>query len=300
MALNRRRFQEWVERRMLSAGEVPARFQLEHVSKAGPCSLVCKLEPISDAAGADDIAQIVAEQVHQEAIDHIEGWPGRQQYVVRAYTETDREVGEFAFFQIANHITHTQASRSMVELTPEQDAMAAGHLPNAEQLGHPTAMVANQQMRHNEGLVRYMTEMSAMSRERDASIIRSLQASNDRHEDRNMQMMQLFETMCSKQLERELATKTYEDDRDRKERLMENLNKWVLPEIAKRVGVALPASDKSSGEDSATMVADIRDIFLSLPDEMQNAFVAELEESKRDRLMSIFERAGTSASDTKH
>jgi hypothetical protein len=297
MSLNRRRFVDWIERRMLSVGDRPASFHLCHLGRSGGHSLVCKLEPVAEAP-ADDIAHALAEQIEAEAIDHVEAWPGRQQYVMRAYTEAGHDAGEFAFFQTANHIshTHTHAVGGITELTPEQAAFAGGNMAQPELLGHPLAMVASQGMRHAEGLVRFMVEQSAMNRERDAQIIKQQQAMIDKMQGRQTKMMDLVETMSSRQAERELAEQSYNDDKDRKDKLLDRLTTLVLPALAERAGVPTALLGADGGVD----INEIREIFLKLPDEMQDSIVGTLSEKDQATLLSIFKRKTETAPDTKH
>lgn len=272
---------------MLSAGDTPSTFELVHVgrSDSNP-STVCKLTPIQKVS-ADEIAIALADEVEAESEDHTQGYPGRQQYVLRGCTSEGRQVGEFPFWTSASNVmTHSHAATSLVDLTPEQAALSVGTMP--EQLGHPTAMVATQLMRHTEGLVRNLVEMSSVNRERDAQIIRQLQAANDKHEGRHIQTLELMESMHSRQQERQLATKTYEHDEQRKDRLLDKLTTMVLPAVAQHL--SLPGVGSSDNGDVS--VADIKGIFMRLPDEMQNSFLEALNEEDKAKLMSAFEGGG--------
>ena len=270
MALNRRRFIEWIGRRMLY-GDNPARFDLCHLDRARGSSLVVKLQPLPNVA-TDDIANHIADEVHNEVLDHIEGWPGRQQYAIRAFTAGGEEVGEFPFVQTANSVIHTNAGEMLSEATPEQNALASGMLPNPEQLGHPTAMGAQQLMRHTEQLTRFTVEMASMRAERDAQIIRIQQTSIDKHTAQQSKMVEVMEAMYSRQAERDLAEKTYRDDESRKERLLDNLTRLVVPALAKRAGVpaelvgAATAVAGDGAGDGAARSSVVRDIFLKLPE----------------------------------
>ncbi len=304
MPLNHRRFVDWVERRMLSAAGSPSRFELCHVNKAGGYAVVCKLEPM-EGAGADDIAETLAEQVAAEAMDHVDAWPGRQQYVVKAYTKEEHDAGEFAFYETANAVTNSRASEMLIDMTPEQHALAGGHLPQPEMLGHPTAMVASQQMRHTEALVRSIVDMSTRQSERDTQIIRQQQSAIDKHDGRYIQMLELVEDMHSRQAERELEAKKYDDDNNRKERLLSNLTKYVLPAIGLKAGALVGGKGKPAAgdDDDAKTVAKIRAIFLNLPKETQDKVLADCTEEQKDTLLDAFVAAGeeaASSAETKH
>ncbi len=287
MSLNRRRFVSWIERRMVSA-DLPRRFELVHIDR-GSRSVVCRLAPKAEV-GADDIGEQLADEVHQEVIDHVEAWSGRQNYVVRALSEDGREIAEFAFFQVANSLVHTHAAHEIGELTPEQDALGGGRMPLAEQLGHPTAMVATQLMRHTEALTRHLVEVTSMQRERDAQIIRQQQQAIDKHETQHLKFMEMVEDMTSRRQERALAQAEHDANEARKAETFERINTLVLPAVAEKMGF--------SGPKAEDVLKELRSIFFSLPEEMQESVSAALPAEQKQKLFAILGSGEAGA--TKH
>lgn len=274
MALNRRKLKEWVTRRTLTP-PLAIRFALWHSGKHG-LSLVCQL---ATEGGTEDWPDVIERQVSEEAQDHANGWPGRQQYLVQAYTEkSDESIGEFALSMTASNTSLATTSLSLLDNeTPDAELMNAGNLP--PDFNHPHALVTTQQMRHTEALTRYVVELSMASRERDGQIIAVQQKQIDEMSKSRLDMTDMLEKMLSRSQERSLVQDKYDKEQGRKDKIMSTLLGFVLPEMARRAGVPLP-------EDVSN---DIRLIFLKLPDEMQNEIMAALPEDDKDKLMDIFE-----------
>ena len=120
MSLSRRKFRAWVCRKTVCL--TPAEtFGLYHVARhAHALHLVSKLSFSSN--DPDDRADELERQVTEEVTDHIEAWPGRQQYVVRAYDEEGGEVGEYPFSMSAQN-TRTESAEVMLMPTPRHGAI---------------------------------------------------------------------------------------------------------------------------------------------------------------------------------
>ncbi len=318
MAFNRRKLREWVARRSLTPPVAKA-FALWHVGRHAP-SLVCQLP--CEAADPTDRQHEIEQAVQDEVADHIEAWPGRQQYLVKAYDAAENEVGEFALSMIARD-SRMDVSAELALRTPEQEAaVAMGHESCANS---PAAMVMMQQMRHNESLVGRLYDLSVANSERDARLIALLTKKNEKLEDRRFEAVEMIEAMYCRRQERNLRQQKFDDDKNRKERLLSNLTTMVLPEIAKRVGLPANASrpthvptngsngaNGSSGANGASgssgangagahredpRVAAMREIFMKLPDQMQNDIVNALEPDDQHALLSIFRQAGADAAE---
>jgi hypothetical protein len=170
---------------------------------------------------------------------------------------------------------------------------------NASQLAMPTpdmgpgmvdgqgvnAMVSIQQMRHNEGLVRSLVDLASSARERDQEIISKLQLQNDKMSNRQLDMIDLVEGMLTRKQERELTQAAYEEDKERKDKTLGVIMKYVMPAFAKEAGIEMP------GDAAAT----IKDIFLRLPVETQNKIIADLPEIDGNKLLALMEGADTEA-----
>ncbi len=273
MGLNRRKLKEWVARRCLTP-PAPAGFALMHIGRHGP-ALVCNLA----AEGApDDRADAIERLVSDEAGDHVEGWPGLQQYKVVALNEKGAPMGEHPFTLAAGASDDTASSLAMP--TPDMGGMAG------TELNHAHTMVTVQQMRHNEGLVRALVEMSMTSRERDQEIISKQQRQIDKMQDRQLDVIEMMEGMMSRSKERELTQQAYDEDKERKDKLLAKVTQLILPAMAKEAGVAVP-------ED---VVETVRGIFLRLPDETQNKIIADLPKPDAEKLLELME----SGAETKH
>lgn len=267
MGLNRRKLKEWVSRRCITPPP-PASFALMHVGRQGALALVCKLE----AEGApDDRANAVERLVSEEASDHVEGWPGLQQYKVVALDQKDEPVGEHPFTLQSGAREDNAATLGM----PTPDMGPAG----AESLNHAHTMVTIQQMRHNEGLVTALVDMASASRERDQAIIETLQSANDKMSHRQLDLIDLVEGMLTRKQERELTQQAYEEDKGRKDAVLAKVVKYILPAFAKEAGVPLP-------DDVATTV---KEIFLRLPAATQTQIIEELPEVDGEKLLALME-----------
>ncbi len=269
MGLNRRKLKEWVARRCLTPPS-PASFVLMHVGRHG-AAIVCKID--ADDGAPDDRAAAVERAASEEAADHVEGWPGLQQYKVMALDGKGGSAGEHPFTMQAGSRDDGAAQLGMP--TPDM-----GH--GGDGMG-VNAMVTIQQMRHNEGLVRALVDMAGSARERDQEIIGKLQVANDKMAGKHLDLVDLLEGMMTRKQERELAQQTYEEDKARKDKTLSVIMKFVMPAFAKEAGIDLP-------NDVATTV---REIFLRLPEETQNQIISELPEPDGQKLLALMEGAST-------
>lgn len=274
MSFPRRRFVDWCARRLLTAGEEPRSFALYHVQRTGTAALVAKLALCGD--GADDVAAHVAELAEKEAQDHAAGFAGRQQYAIRAYgagtpESGAPELGEFPFRYAHSSIgVQTDAATELLGPMPEPSARAA-----------VTDMATVQLMRHNEGLVRLLVEVTSQKGERDAEIIRAQQAQIDRLTQRQLTSYELVERLLSEERERELKERAWDADEARKDKLMARLEEIFFPAVQKRFGIPMP------GAGGGGVLDEIRELFISLPDATQSAVLDALPDDKAHRLLDL-------------
>jgi len=283
MTINRRKLCEWVARRTLTPPMATA-FKLFHVARHG-VALVAEI-PLS--GGAEDWPEHVARACHEEATGHVDGWPGRQQYIVRAYVEgNDEPVGEFPFGLAAQGEASTA---ELAQATPDYQAAMAGQIP-LQDFSHPHAQVMAQQMRHNEALIRFLVDVTMHSRDRDGAIINRQQSHIDKLEADRFRIVEMTEDMLSRKQERAIKQERWETDKQRKEQLMAKLLQFVIPEAARRFGMTSTLSENQ--QQGAEELDEIKQLFLKLPAEMQNEIVNQLPEEDSDRLLSIFEGRST-------
>ena len=268
MSLNRRKLKEWVTRRSLTP-PVAERFALYHQSRGGP-NIVLNL--IADGSG-EQLADGIERQVREESKDHVEAYAGRQQYLVRAFDEHNAQLGEYPFALTASR-TVTDAASALALPTPDQDDVFNGQAP--EQFSSPYAMLLNQQMRHNEAMVRYVVEMSMAKGERDCQIITKQNEHIDRLEGRRIEYIELIEGMYSERDERTLKLKRYETDQARKEKLLGTITNFVLPEMARRGGI--PLGDG---------LTELKQLFFRLPKKLQDEVVASLPPDDAEKMIEL-------------
>jgi hypothetical protein len=267
MGLNRRKLKEWVSRRCLTPPP-PTSFALHHIGRHGP-ALVCRLE----AEGApDDRGDAVERLVSEEVADHVEGWPGLQQYKVVALDAKDQPMGEWPFTMQAAG-ARDDATSHLALPTPDMGGMGA------ESLNHAHTMVTVQQMRHNEGFARALVELAMSSRERDADIIAKQQRQIDKYADRQLDVIEMMEGLMTRKQEREIAHATYEEDKHRKDQVLSKITQYILPAMAREAGVQLP---EDVGE-------SIKMIFLRLPEDTQSLIIKQLPEIDRAKLFEVLE-----------
>jgi hypothetical protein len=301
MGLNRRKLTEWVCRKLVSL-PMATRFTLWHEAKHGR-HLVSHLT--SDGLDPDDVASDVERQVSDEAGGHIEAWPGRQQYVVRAYAN-DEEIGEYPF-SLDRHDT-VSAVESLALPTPEMEYQAEFYPSGGYSVSSPSAArVESQQMRHNEVLVRALVEQTTRNYERDERLIASLQRANEKHEARRFEQVELLEEMYSRRQERSLLQQQHVSDAQRKERLVTALTTMVFPALASKAGSILGGvgptgpSPRPQGADATAEPTEEDDlqtlahIFMTLPSEKQSEFMEALSPDCQVQLLNIIRRAGARA-----
>jgi len=289
MSLKRRKLRDWVVRRLLTAPA--ARFELHHIARHGS-SKVCDLAP--GEGSAEDRAATVERQASDESRDHADAFTGRQQYVVRAVGGAAEQLGEHPFWIAAGGLA--EGASALALPTPEQLHAAHGdvyvpidpqRMPGHE-LSHAVVQLVSQAQRHNEALMRQLVELSTSHAERDAEIIRSQQQQLDRYEDKRLERHQWTEELLSKKLERDMSHEAHMNQERRKDRLMDKLEKFILPAIMKSAaikGLLGGATDQQTKDD----VADrIRQLFLKLPEETQNQIIAELGEDDGHALLDLF------------
>lgn len=324
MALNRRKLRDFIELRLTQL-PLADRFVLVHEGRFGP-NEVCVLDfdpklPEEDAPSS--LERLVSETVEE----HVDGFPGRQQYFVRAFAG-DTPRGEFAFGETASF--SSRVGQALTQDTPEMDRLShasaygggGGAAAGLAPLTHAHAQIVAQQMRHNEALTRGIVELSTRQSERDAEIIAGLQRNLARHEDRAAEMIQLREEMLSDEQVRRLQDLKFERDDQRKERLTKRLE-GLLPHIFRRLGV--PASvaghitggsqkaETKSGEADAHegpdpvggLVTRLRDYFMGLPPQVQDEVMDALTDDHAPELLNIIRELGQieqeqAAGETKH
>ena len=266
MGLNRRKLKDWATRLLLR--QPPAlRFSVYHISRHAPALVL----QISADGTAEDKAAAIERSTADEVTDHVEAWPGRQQYYVQAFGADDEDYGQFAFSMAARG---NGAGADMMVAPPEHDP----HMPfDASQ--HPHALVTVQQMRHNEGLVHALVQQSRAAAERDAEIIAGQQRHIDQMEERRIDFWQMIENMHSQKQERELQSANLTAENDRKEKLMKMITGFVIPEMARRSGVKLPGDVQEK----------IKGIIMQLPAETHELIMEQLPEKARDELLQFME-----------
>lgn len=283
MTLNRRTLAEWVGRRTLQP-PVATTFRLFHEGRHG-LNQVCEL-PLE--GGAEDWPDHIARLVHDESQTHASAYPGRQQYMVRAYADgIDQPIGEYPFGLTAGD----EGSAATLSLqTPDYNTAMTGQIP-LQDFSHPHAMVMAQQMRHNEGILRSLVDVTMHSRDRDGAIIKRQQEHIDHLEADRMKVLEMAEELMSRKQERQIVQEKWDSEKRRKDQIMAKLITFVLPEFAKRAGVAGVKAAPSNGEADKEL-DEIKRMFLKLAPETQNQIVAELPEDDSDRLLTIFEGGG--------
>lgn len=297
MGLNRRKLKEWVTRRLLTAPKAEA-FALLHEGRHG-ASKVCDL--VANSGSPEDRAAMVERLVSDECKEHVEAFPGRQQYIVRALDGKGNAVGEHPFSIAA---TGNASSSALAMPPPELESAYANQVIDPQrvpEMSHAATMVMVQQMRHNEGLVAKLVELSTEHAERDAGIIRDQQLQIDRMEGRRLETIGLLENLLSQKQERDLVQAEYDNQEHRKERLMTKLEDVVFPAIMRSAIVkGMLNQGKADGVISDDAAEEIKKLFLKLPDEMQTEIVNELGEDDAHRLMDLFARGHEGREDTEH
>lgn len=279
MALNRRRFQDWITKRGLMP-PIADGFILYHLTQHGP-SVLCKLG--ADEPTPEDLAAHIEREVSDEVRGHVDGWPGSQQYVVRSFAGND-QTGEFAFSDSASL---TSSAAAEIQLgTPDQDPLKS-NMPVGFETPH--AMVTVQQMRHNEGLVRMLADVVMHSRQRDSETISALTRTVEKYQRDSMKTLELIEGMQTRKLERELIQKKYDSDEQRKSAIMGKLTGLVIPAIARQAGIDKVLMPPSKPSVDANAIEEVKKLFLKLPSEMQDSMLEELGEDDAHRLLNIFQ-----------
>lgn len=286
MALQRHKLRDWIERRLT---ELPlaTRFELHHEGRFG-LNRICELkldesQPIEDAPGA--LERTITETVG----DHVSGFPGRQQYMVRGFAG-EQPTGEFPFGMTASSFS-SDLAESVALVTPEMDMMR--HNDGGAVLTHAHAQVMVQQMRHNEALMRGLVEVTTRHAERDAEIIATLGKQNQEYADRSLSVQSMMEDMLSQEQIRRLADQKFQKDEDRKARLMKRLETMVLPHLAAKAGLLPAASTSSAGSDGGSdSAAKLKALFFSLDPETQNEMTETLGPDKTTELLAIFKEIG--------
>lgn len=267
MALNRRKLREWIGRRALTP-PLAVRFELLHVAQHGT-NMVCQLNVQGSTA---DWAELIERQVSEESSDHVAGWPGRQQYIVRAYSEAEDTVGELPFALTARDGMGSEATADLMQTPPDVEEFMRGQLP--DNFSHPHALVTQQQMRHNEILTRLMCEMAMHSRERDVGIIKSQQEQIDKMQRSRDEAVELREEMMDRSAERDMRIGKYTDDKARKDKLLSHVTKIILPEMARQAG--LPMTDD--------ILIELKRFFMALPQAVQESI---LEQPDSNRFLDL-------------
>ncbi len=296
MGLHRRKLKEWVARRLLTAPKADS-FALLHEGRHGTAK-VCDLA--ADSGSPEDRAAVVERAVSDECKDHVEAFAGRQQYLVRALDGSGKAVGDHPFWITS---TGNKASGALMLPTPEQDADSHAHIidpqRNAPEMSHAATMVMIQQMRHNEGLVAKIVELSTEHAERDAGIIRDQQLQIDRLEGRRLETITLLEGLRSQKQERDLVQAEHDNHEGRRDRLMGKLEDVVFPAVMRSAVVkGMLNKGKKDGVISDDSADEIKQLFLKLPEEMQSKIVSELGEDDAHRLMDLFARGYESREET--
>lgn len=274
MVLNRGKLRQWVSRRTLSP-PIASRFAVFHIARHGDALIVS----VGSAGSQDDWASTVERVVTDETADHVEAWPGRQQYVVRAYSDGNEEsVGEFPFALAANAGAGGETVALLAAQTPDHDAAMIGQIP-LQDFGHPHAMVMGQQMRHNESLMRCCVDLAMSSRERDGQIIARQQHQIDKMADERHKLLDAAEQMYSRKQERELVQNSWDEDKSRKDAMLSRVLEMVLPEMARSAGLSL----------SGDVADEIKKLFLKLPEDVQSKVVSSLPKEDGKRLLDLFE-----------
>ncbi len=270
-------------------------FELWHEGRFG-ANKVCRLDWDTDLP--DEAPDELERQIAETATEHCDGFPGRQQYMVRALALAE-QVGEFPFGMNATDSAITGSAAALEWQTP--DMMQQG----AEAFSHAGAQVSAQQMRHNEVLMRGIVELAMGQREHDKEIILGQQQALGKHAKQAMEMHELMEGMITRGQERRLTEAAYDKDQARKERLMKKME-WILPEIARRAGVptaAITGSSASSDSGAPSKAADdFKTWILGLDTETQDKIFAVLGDDKGPELVELFQRMGqeSAATETKH
>jgi hypothetical protein len=278
MGLNRRKLKDWALRHMLRVPPANA-FAVYHVGRHAP-SLVTAIT--ADEGTTDDRAETIERITVEEVTDHVEAWPGRQQYFVKATGENNDDLGEFAF---AMSSRGNSASSDLTVYPPENDPHGSSEFQS------PHAMVTLQQMRHNEGLVRWIVELSRSASERDAQIMAAQQRQIDLMEDRRMDVVGMLEGMYSQRQERDLKQSKQDKDEARKDKLLRLVTNFVIPEMARRSGFTPPGD----------VAEEIKQIFMRLPEDTHTLILEQLPKPDRDKLLDLFEgKAGDEEEATKH
>lgn len=287
--MRRRKLRDWVVRRLLT--HPSAGFELVHLGRQGASSKVCDL-PAGEGS-AEDRSACVERHAADESREHADAFTGRQHYVVRALSDKGEQLGEHPFWIAAGDMA--EAASALALPTPEQVHAAHGdvYVPidpqrmPAQELSHAVVQLVSQSQRHNEALMRQLVELSTSHAERDAEIIRSQQQQLDRYEQSRLERHQWTEDLLSRKLERDIAHESHQNQERRKERLMDKLEKFILPAIMKSAAIKglLGSADKATKDD---MAEKIRQLFLKLPEETQSQIISELGEDDGHALLDLF------------
>ncbi len=311
MGLNRKKLKEWVHRKLMAV-EPSEAFTLWHVGQHA-LQLVAHLS--SAERNSDAVVDDIEQQVVYEASGHIEAWPGRQQYLLKANDRDGEEMGEYPFS--LNGRQALSPGEALAEPLPELEHLAGGRV--GPEFSHPAALFMLQGMRHNEALTKMVIEMGGRSHERDGRIIAAQQRTIEYLEKEKREFFDLHEEMRCRRHERELKQQEHEADAQRKDRLLGSLQTLVLPPLAAKLGAALSvdspvplpaavsppdgsaeahaANDERTEEDPSEKddLQAIATIFMSLPADKQAEIMDSLSAENQQRLLEIIQRAGARA-----
>jgi hypothetical protein len=279
MTLNRRKLHQWIDTQMCTP-PLANRFELFHEGRFG-VNRICQLA-FDEELAPDDAPSELERQVSETVGDHCDGFPGRQQYMVRAFSD-EHPRGEFAFGMSANAMLHTGAAEAMGHEPPDMEA--------GRSFSHAHAQVSAQQMRHNEALMRGFVELAMSQRERDADIIAQQQQTIQKSQRQQMDVYSMIEDMLCRQQERRLVEAKYDKDEERKGGLMKRLD-FIIPEIARRAGVPMMAKG-DGGEGSPASTREMAAFFMDLSKEMQEGVLDALGDEKGLELLAMIKKIGT-------
>jgi hypothetical protein len=284
--LNNRKLRDWIEMRM-SLPPLADSFRLYHESRHGYSLLAQLAWEVEPAELPDHLERQISDEVTQ----HVDGLPGRQQYVVRSY-RGDRQTGEFTFWEQAVTGAASEAASALAFNTPDADPFGPFQSPRGGDFSHASSMTTVQQMRHNEVLMRCLVDMATKNRERDVELIANLSRQVEKHQRNELKVAEMMEGMMSRAQERQLTQEKFDADEDRKERLLAKLNTYVLPEIAKRLGLPGMAPTGDGGSETDKDLDKVAQLFMGLDSKLQETILNELGEEEAAELLSVFERRG--------
>lgn len=238
-------------------------------------------------------------QITEEVAAHVDGLPGRQQYLVRAY-RGEEQIGEFCFWEQALGSAASEAASALSFHTPDADPFNPFNTAPGQRVefSHASSMTVVQQMRHNEVLMRCLVDMATKNRERDNELIANLTRSVEKYQRNELKAADMMEGMMSRAQERKLVQEQHDAEEARKEKLLGKLNNYVLPEIARRMGLPglAPGGAPSDGASGADGDLDrVAQLFLKLDSKLQEKIIEELGEEDASELLSVFERRGGAA-----